>query len=479
MKNSKLILILESLSQVEITRLEKYVHSPYFHVHKDTVRLFDLLKKRYPHFKEKFVSQERVYADLFPGKPFQKGRLYTLKAYLLKLVYDFLADQTAQTYFSQRTKRDLVVALKERGLHKLVPRILSEGEKELEAFPYREARYHYEAFRFEGVVSDFQLELQNRSREPVLQRVHDGLDRYYLAEKLKYACAMINHEKIFAVKYEFPMLEEVISYCAKTDLEEQPIIGIYYLTLMMQREPEGASYYFQLIYFLDRYKDILPDEEAINLYSFAINFCNRQYKTGAESFLREMFNLFRQMLRQDLVFANPGTSLIYYKNIVTIGLKLEEFAWTERFIRDHKAELAEEHRESMANYSLALLCFQQEKYGQCTRHLLQVDFVDEFNRLNYYILLLKTYYESDEAESLLSLCNTALTYIRRNKSLSANNRTAYRNFVRFVRTMANIRYNGSKIKADLEAEIAASKLLVERQWLLKISQEFKLTTISS
>ena len=478
MKNSKLILILQSLSQVELTRLEKYVHSPYFHVHADTVRLFDLLKKRYPQFKEKYVSQERVYADLFPGKPFQKARLYTLKGYLLKLVYDFLADQTAQNYFSMRKRRDLVVALKDRDLHKLIPRILIEGEKELEAYPFREGLYYYESYCLEGTISDYQLELQNRSREPILQKAHDGLDRYYLAEKLKYACAMVNHGKIFAVEYQFSMLDEVIAYCQTLELEKDPIIGIYFLTLMMQREEEGTPYFFQLIYLLDQYKDILPDEEAINLYSFAINFCNRQYKSGAERFLREMFDLFRQMLRQGLVFANPGTSLIYYKNIVSLGLKLEEFDWTERFIRDHKAELPEEHRESMFNYSLALICFQQQKYGQCTRHLLQVDFVDEFNRLNYYILLLKTYYESDEAEPLLSLCNTALTYIRRNKSLSANNRSAYRNFVKYVRTMARIRYNGSKTKTDLEEEIKTCKLLVERNWLLKISQEFKLTTIS-
>lgn len=469
MKSSKLISVLKSLSQVEMSRLDKFVHSPYFHVHADTIRLFELLKKYYPDFREKKVSQEAIYQALFPGKAFKKARLYTLKGYLLKLTYEFLAEQTSANQFSLKNKIRTMQGLADRRLEALIPRVLQDSQAELEAYPYRETHYYYEAFRLAEFKTDYQLGRQNRSKEAVLQPVVDALDRYYLAQKLKYACAMINHQQIIAVEYKYPFLEEVIAHCANIDWKEEPMIGIYYLALLMQKENEGETYYRELIVMLDEYQPLLPDGEVLNLYSLAINYCNRQYKKGQKEFLREMFDIFLQMLRQELLFNDQATALIYFKNLVSLGLKLKEYQWTEKFIVDNKDHLAETHRESIYNYSLALVCFQQQAYRKCTRHLLQVEFIDDFNRLNYYILLLKTYYESEEVESLLSMCNTAIAYIRRNKSLASRNKSAYLNFVKYIRTLARVNYNASKAPTDLKQQIEQCALLVERNWLIEKS----------
>lgn len=472
MKNGKLVQILATLSQVEMTRLYKYIQSPYFHVHQDTVRLFEILHKHHPVFRESAMEPEVVFHQLFPEAAYHKSRLYTLTSYLLKLTYDFLADQSSSAYYSQKKKRDLVLALTERGLTKIAGKVLQQMEKELENYTYRENRYYFEAFQYASTQADFELGILNRVRTPILQSVSDGLDHYYLVEKLKYACAMINHQKILSVAYQYPLLEEVIEYCQQLNFDEVPLIGVYYLTLQMQRSADGDSYYYQLTQLMDQYKPLFPDDEAINLYSLAINYCNRRYKSGAEIFLREMFELFRQMLRQSLVFANASTSMIYYKNIVSLGLKLKEYEWTTQFIHQYQDELPQVHQESMLQYSLALVAFEQEAYRQCTRHLLQVDFMDEFNRLNYYLLLMKTYFETAEVESLFSLCNTTLTYIRRNKTLAPNNRKAYINFVKFVQKMARILYNGSKDQPQLWEDIESSPLLVERKWLLSKQPAF-------
>ncbi|MFK7926456.1 MAG: hypothetical protein AB8H47_31195 [Bacteroidia bacterium] len=478
MKSSKLLSVLQSFSQVEMTRFDKYVHSPYFHVHADTIRLFELLKRYYPDFKEKKVRQEAIYKALFPGQSFKKARLYTLKGYLLKLSYEFLAEEASSKQFSIKNRISTMRGLADRTLDTIIPRILNDSQAELEAYPYRETHYYYESFRLAEFTTDYQLGRQNRSKEAVLQPVVDALDRYYLAQKLKYACAMINHQQIIAVEYQYPFLEEVIAHCANIDWEESPMIGIYYLALMMQKEAEGEAFYRKLIVMLDQYQPLLPAGEVLSLYSLAINFCNRQYKQGRKEFLREMFDIFLQMLRQDLLFTNSATAIIYFKNLVTLGLKLKEYQWTEDFIINQKDNLAETHRESTYNYSLALLRFQQKEYRKCTRHLLQVEFIDDFNRLNYYILLLKTYYESEEIESLLSMCNTAITYIRRNKSLAARNKNAYVNFVKYIRTLARINFNGSKTPPDLKQQIEESALLVERNWLLEKSMILQPQTIT-
>ena len=218
---------------------------------------------------------------------------------------------------------------------------------------------------------------------------------------------------------------------------------------------------------------MLEKDELKNISTYLLNFCTHQYRRGDRSFLRKMFLIYQHMLEQELLFDSPLEASIYFKNIVTLGITLGEFDWTKSFIDTYLDRLDPKYGQSVYHYSIAYLHFSQGKYRDSLQSLRKVDFIDPFYRLNHDMLLIKTYYECKETESLLSLCNSFSVYIRRNKSLSENNRTAYMNMARFVRKLVRVR-EGRLAKLDqVVEEINSCELLVERSWFQEKLNDLK------
>jgi tetratricopeptide (TPR) repeat protein len=218
---------------------------------------------------------------------------------------------------------------------------------------------------------------------------------------------------------------------------------------------------------------MLPEDERYNLYTLMINFANRNYRQGKMEYLRKMFDLYRQLIKEDLLFHgyDAMTDNLNFKNVVTIGLRLEEMDWTEDFIKKYRSKLDPASRDAIYYFSLANLHFFKAEYSKALKYLKRVEFIDSFLRLNYDMLLMKTYYECEETEALLSLCNSFNMFIRRNKALSETNKEAYLNMGRYVRKL--IRYREKKLyqRQGMMQDLAALKPLVEINWLQSKAEE--------
>ena len=78
MNNSKLVEILGALSSHELTRLGRFLQSPYFQASPlpdDEWRLFDLLRNQLLGDQEPNWDKEAVFAEVFPDMAFVKGKL--------------------------------------------------------------------------------------------------------------------------------------------------------------------------------------------------------------------------------------------------------------------------------------------------------------------------------------------------------------------------------------------------------------------
>ena len=466
MQNSKIIQFLKTLSPLDMNRFEKFVNSPYFNSHEDTIRLFRILKQAYPAFSERRIQKEKLFKKLFPHQPYNAGKLNTLNKYLAQLFTDFVVQEEIRLRQEDQRKLWLLEGFTVRDLHKFIPRIVQEAEAEYQTYSYRDATYFYNRFRLEEIITQLTLSLDNRSSEVGMQLIMENLDYFYLIHKLRYACAIINRQRFLAEKSQIHLLEEINSYCQRLAPETAPVVYMYFQTLLMIRDSMEEAYQ-KLKEALSSYYALIPREEAINLYSFMINFCNLKYKEGNEVFLSEMFEIYKQMLAKDLLFISPAVTSIHYKNLVSLGLKLSQYDWTEEFIHTYKSHLDPTFREGVVQYNLANLFFHQGAYRKAVRSLQQVEFIDSFYRVNYQLLLLKTYFECDDIEALLSLCNTFTMYIRRNKSMSESNQKAHIGFAKFVRRLARIKYGSPKPIQGLKAEVEAFPALIERKWLME------------
>jgi hypothetical protein len=86
MPKSKIVRLLQTFTKDELKDFEKFLSSPYFSTGRNLQPLFNILKKSYPFFEDRKLSEEKIYKKLFKGKPFGgKKSLHIVKVMLSDL----------------------------------------------------------------------------------------------------------------------------------------------------------------------------------------------------------------------------------------------------------------------------------------------------------------------------------------------------------------------------------------------------------
>lgn len=464
MKKTKVVQFMECLSREDMVEFGKFLRSPYFNSNQEVIGLFDALKDFYPEFDELEIKKQAVFNQAFSGQSFDESKLYRISKLLLQLLKEYLTVHTLRADTRILQERYLVDAILQRDLHKYLPRLLEDTIESLDVSELKNSDHYYKKFQMAQLRNKYKVKLQDRTAKVSYGNALHYLDMFYLLQKLQYACVILNREKAISEPEEILLLPEILAYCNAETLETYPGLAIYYYTFLMLWEKKD-EHFFKVKEVMDRHQTVLANLELKNAYVYQLNYCILRYRQGQVNFLNEMFEVYLRMIDLDLVVDGTLTGTMLFKNIVTLGIKLERLDWVDNFIQSHRAKLDPVHGESVYFYSMANVNFVQGKFRKTLSSLAKIDFADAFIRMNHDILLLKTYYECDETESFLSLINTIRVYIRRNKSLSDNDKAAYGNVVKFVRRLSRLK-NGKKNQLmKLKEEIKACAMLVEREWL--------------
>ena len=94
-----------------------------------------------------------------------------------------------------------------------------------------------------------------------------------------------------------------------------------------------------------------------------------------------------------------------------------------------------------------------------------VEYDDITYNLNSKAILLQTYYETDEIESLYSLFESFRVYLNRSKSIPEGKKSDYKNLIKFTKKLTRIQPGDEKALHKLKDEIKETKRLASRKWL--------------
>ena len=463
MQHTRLFTLLGTLDPSEWRRFDRWVHSPWVHQHQDTIRFWELIEQE--GLEEH--SAETAFAQLYPDQPYDDAQMRTLRKYLLRLLLDFLAQESVEQDHWMKTYQGLK-ALRSKGAEKVFARQLQQADQRLNQHQAHDADHYLRRYWVEGLKLEYAAQHSPRLLWDSLQDANQALDTHYLAEKLLLLMGAASRQGLTNASPEnLPLAEVVIGQVALTYGEQPPLIQACYQAYqaMVQRDDAQLTAYRELRHLLQQAGHRLARELRINLYLSAINVANACYQRGQEEFLREMLDLYREMLAQGLLQTGGLLSVHNYKNIVTLALRLGEYEWTEQFIENHQIDLPERTQPGVYHYNLANLRSHQGHYREALRHLQQVEFLDPFYQIGYKMLQLKIYYECDEIEALLSLATTFRTFVRRQRHLPEQRKQAYLNFIRFARALFMVKLGRQSNLAALAEEIEAAGALIEKGWL--------------
>lgn len=473
MRQSKLYQAIIRLSGHELNRLHRFILSPYFNRNDAILHLFEWIKSDLRGDQKDEITKEDLWSICFgKGEKFNDGRFRKLQSDLLKLIEEFYAQEEYVANPIHKGKY-LLESVYNRNLNELQSGALRSANKFIEAQTLKPAFYYY--YRYEIEQSIFKLNrLQTeRSTKSNIEVIAENLDRFYLAEKLRYYCTILDHQNLVEVNYKMLFIDEIIDHVKQNDYSDTPPITIYFVILQCYKQPFEREHFDDLKVLIKKHIHIFPENEVAEILDSALNYCIKRMNAGESEFIQEAFQLFQDWIPKGLLFVRGRLTPYHFKNIVTAGLRLSEFDWIENFITEYSPYLDDKHRENAVTFNMAQLYFYKKQYEKVIHLLSKVEYDDMTYNLNSKTLLMASYYELDEIEALDSLLDTFRVYLNRNKELPSARRKHYLNTIRLVRKLSKLQPGDSQTVGNLILEVETTQGVVSKNWILEKLQSLK------
>lgn len=473
MHNSKIIETLRTLETKELTRFKEYVHSPFFNKHKVVKKLCNYLLKYAPKFDSPKLAKEQIYKALFPNELYNETHIYTHASNLLLLLTDYLA----MLAFEKKQLQVKLYALEElrvRGLTKTFNSTAKQYQLLLDR-AVKDRDYH---FYRAGLHHEFDQINPVRNQDKNLQLKDSELEIVFLIDKMQIACDMINRNSIIGSTYEASGIDLVLTWLEsnKDYYLKFPEVRIHY-TIYKLINTDEKKYYDDLRAFLTDKTQLYPKAKIKEIYDYLINHCIKRINIGDSVYYREFFELHRFLLKEKILLLEDNTLAEWdYKNMVTVGARLEEFDWVKSFIYDYKDLVKSSSRENVFSYNLAYYFFSTKHYDRALELLHHVEFTDASYYIGAKIIQLKSYYALGELEASISLIATFKNYIQRSKVLSDHKKQMNQNMLKMAKKIIaleskKITLSKNKLqqkREQLAKEVGNYSPIANAEWLLEI-----------
>jgi hypothetical protein len=482
MQDSKLVKNISDLPQKDRERFRQFVISPFFNQHKPTLELLDHLLKTIDKAKPDF-NRESIFKKIYPKEnAYDEQKLHNVMSNLKKLYHRFLAiDQFEKEPLLEELYT--LASASDRNQFELMINRAKLLDRQFEELPAREDNYNFLQYHKHRLLGYYEANYVDRTNTDPLQKMLDYLDKFYLIEKLRNCCHLTANMMLMNTQYDFGLLESVLPAVAERSQEEPsnkedwPIVMYHRVLLTMRFEDDSQHYQNLTALFGEAFTHLNPLQQK-DLFSFACNYCIRRSNLGDVTYKKELFELYKKGLNLGLMLENGIISEFTYKNIATLGCNLREFEWTEQFLQQYRNKLLPNKRDNAYHLNLATVYYNKRQYREVLSSLLRVQFTDVVYHLNSNFLLLRSYYALKDTEALLSLIETFRIYVMRSRKMTASQRRAYTNFLRFAKKLVELRHNGftmskevlNKKLQELHAKVKESDNVVNREWLLEESK---------
>ncbi|HHM20891.1 MAG TPA: hypothetical protein ENJ20_02605, partial [Bacteroidetes bacterium] len=440
MQNNLLIQSLAALPRKKVTRFGEFAHSPYFNKHKGVRDLVTYLTSVYPHYTKKKCHRQTIYQNLFPTLPFDQKKLAIIFTYTMRLLEQFLRTEAAVSDGLLTDNALLLKELRENGILFLTKKYWKENAKGVKEttnpstiFTSAGLRLLNEMDRAATLLADF--------NHGFLEHKQPAFDAYFLMEKLKDGCELLQRSKLLKRNFTpTPFFEKTLQWLTTSEATLPRPVRLYtdLYALLQTGDPD---HYDQLLEKTTRSTNDFNTDDLAAFYNSMQNFCIRQINAGKKEFLVRLFSIYRTQLEKDLLLTHGYLSEWHFKNIVTTALRLEEYNWAKNFISKNKELLRPAVRQNAYSFNLANYYYHTGHYEKVLELLLRVEYTDLRYNLDAKSLLLRTYFDMEEEDAFFSLTDSFQQYLKRNRELTEFQKKGYYNLIKFSRTAFRLKIN--------------------------------------
>lgn len=461
MEQSRLYQAVRQLKKRDFEQFSKWLQSPYHNQDQALCRFWEYLTEVHLYL-QLAPEKEKAFAKAYPNRAYQAQQMRLLMSRLYKQLEYYLAWREMELE-GNPFKHYLAKALRKRKLWGHFKRVVQQSLEDLNGKQYRNATYYNTLLQLQEEAHNLRS-ANDPTDVSLLHQMAQSMDQAYLIQRLRQSCLLLAHSSVYQSEVQDGLLETILPQINDTDLLSTPGIKLYYNCYQMLKQLGEDTYFLLFQQSLFEHGQLVSPTELRDLYLLAINHCVRRVNDNKSAYYQQLYMLYQKGLETGALIENKILSRFTYHNIVTTGLRINEYEWVDQFIRNYQSHLERPYRESSYSFCRAHLLFHQKEYDEALLLLQKANYRDLLLNLGAKTLQLKIYYETEATDLLEAHLDAMANYIRRKKVIGYH-RTNYLNIIRYTRKLLSSNpYEHTSIK-DLIDAINKEKTLTEKGWL--------------
>ncbi|MEM6267989.1 MAG: hypothetical protein AAF998_01060 [Bacteroidota bacterium] len=472
----KLLKALQQLTRKEFQAFSRYMYSPYFCQHAETIRLFETLAPHFPGFSVDLLGEMNAST---PDRTLTSARLHVLKTYLYQHLLDFKVQQQLAARPLLRTTL-LTDRLRQEENFKGAEKQLAAARKQHLSQEALDSSHYAKQLQLEELGLDLALSQDNRSGELSLHAYFRALDEHYLGLNLKYLLPALTVNRLFNQEFPVGRWAEIKAKFLARSTPGRPLTRIFFHLMLLLQDEAPETQLTALGELLRDHATTMSKVELMNVYGYLQNHFTQQAQRGVAEALSRLFAVFQEMAQHELIFGRGEISGHFIRNIAVVGCRLGRLKWTRNFLETHRADIQQELGGNAYAFSRAYLDFYFGDYQKALGRLQALEFVDPFYRTGHQVLLLRIYYELGDFLAMNALLDTFRRYLNRTKAISDTRKDVNRRFISVLRQLGKARETGptpehlQKIRLLLDENTG----ITDRTWLTAKWRELQTPTSS-
>lgn len=465
MRTTKFFQIINELSLNELNRFDKFLASPYFNVNQLNIDIFKICMELFKNPGQDYSKQD-VWKVIRENEEYDDVRFRKYLSELLKLLLHFFSVEELGNNPILGSQLLLEYTNKKK-IPKLVNTSIQVSQNTSDKFYNRSSDYYLYHFQIEKnlfYLQDGNIELYSKKN---VENIAENLDKFYIAEKLKYYCEILGREGLSNASYNFNFIDELLKFIEDNKFESDLVIQIYYLIYKTLSDPSDRSHFFKVKdLILENYR-YFDGVELQELFGALLNYSTVQINMGAIEFFPIMIDIYDFIFEKDILLNESYMTPTKFMNLITTSLRAGNYDFAENFINEYKQLLPVSVRNKIVTFSLSQIYFYRKDYEKVLIQLQQMEYPDVLTNLRAKTIYLATLLELKEYDAINSWSESFKVFLnRKKKEIPAARIKTYQNFITMVRQIAGVEFNDAKYYQKVEKELDKySGNIVNEQWL--------------
>ncbi|HNR18842.1 MAG TPA: hypothetical protein PKN75_02515 [Bacteroidia bacterium] len=456
---NKLEEIVSGLNKFEVNAFKSYLLSSYFTTDKSFDKLFNAVHKQCT-VKKKFDAKA-AYIQTY-GKPYNNKKWRYAQSFLCKHLEYFLSLR----YLNSNKLLYHNILLSSLAAKNFVKAWHFTHNEIVNDKTGKNANFFLMQFQSAENSLEFLAASQSRKKKFDYQTVLHHFDVFFITKKLQLACEVINLKNIIKTEVDINFMEEVVQLAATERFKVIPVVQIYLHIYLTLTKPSDEKFFLQLKELIKRQGSTFPLKELNEFYQYAKNYCIKKINSGNAAYNKALFEIYIEILGNKKLLYHEWMSQFEFKNIVTVALREGEILWCKNFIERYITFVKPAEQKNALAYNSAYYLFSTQKFKDAIRKLADVEFTDIAYQVDSRVILLKCYYELQDADAYFYHASAFRLFLLRNRYLSEFQKTFNRNLIIYLSAL--FRAYGNKVKIEkLKNRILKEKNVADISWLME------------